>query len=361
MSRCRPLVLLTGLAAALLAAGACRESTGTNTAAAPPSPDTWAVVDGRQIAREDVEKAFRRQRDPSEELSEEEALAAKLDILDGLVVQDILLARASSLGVSVPDSELDAAYANARNNLSEDAYRKELGRRNLTSEDMREGLRREMLAQKVIEQELGPKLAVTDKEVTDFFTANRARFNVPEESYHLAQIVVTPVREPQVGNTTGNDATTPEAAAAKVKMLMERLKAGASFRDLAAAYSEDPETAARGGDLGYISVSQVKGLPPALRNAVIGKEPGSVNVVSAGGAHTLVLVVAHEPAGQRDLSTPGVKERITETLRGRREGLLRMAYVTTLRGEARVENLLAKRLLEGTPAAPGLLPAAPGR
>ena len=34
-------------------------------------------------------------------------------------------------------------------------------------------------------------------------------------------------------------------------MLMERLKAGASFRDLAAGYSEDPESAPRGGDLGW--------------------------------------------------------------------------------------------------------------
>jgi hypothetical protein len=95
---------------------------------------------------------------------------------------------------------------------------------------------------------------------------------------------------------------------------------------------------------------------------VIGKSPGSVNVVSSGGIHTLVLVVAHEPAGQRDLSTPGVKERITETLRGRKEQLFRTAYLTRVRGEAEVENYLAKRIVEGTAAAmPGLAPAAPGR
>ena len=62
---------------------------------------------------------------------------------------------------------------------------------------MREGLRRELLTQKVIEQEVGSKIAVTDQEVTDFFNANRAQFNVAEEAYHIAQIVVTPVRDPQ--------------------------------------------------------------------------------------------------------------------------------------------------------------------
>jgi hypothetical protein len=145
-------------------------------------------------------------------------------------------------------------------------------------------------------------------------------------------------------------------------MLMERLKAGDSFRDLAVAYSEDAESAPRGGDLGLVAVSNLKKAPPQLRDAVIGKTPGSVNVASAGGAYTLVLVVAHEQAGQRDLSTPGVRERITETLKSRREQLLRAAYLTAARSDATVVNYLARQLVQakGT-ATPSLLPAGPGR
>ena len=105
---------------------------------------------------------------------------------------------------------------------------------------MREGLRRELLTQKVIDREVGSKVSVTDQEIGDFYAANRPQFNVAEEAYRLAQIVVTPVRDAQLANRTGDDAATPEAAAAKVQMLMERLKAGASFGDLAVGYSEDP-------------------------------------------------------------------------------------------------------------------------
>ena len=36
----------------------------------------------------------------------------------------------------------------------------------------------------------------------------------------------------------------------------------------------------------------------------------------------MVLVVVREPAGQRDLSTPGIRDRITETLTGRKEQLV---------------------------------------
>jgi len=72
-----------------------------------------------------------------------------------------------------------------------------------------------------------------------------------------------------------------------------------------------------------------------------------------------VLVVAHELAGQRDLSTPGVRDRITEALRGRKEQLLRAAYLTNVRGEAQVVNLLAKRLVESQGKMPSLMPTAP--
>ena len=252
----------------------------------------------------------------------EDALTAKLSLLDELIIQDILLAKARALKIELPVSELETAYSEAKKNISDEAFQQELTRRKVTADDMREGLRRELLAQKVIEQEVGSKVAVTDQEVSDFFNANRAQFNVLEEGYHLAQIVVTPVRDPQLANRTGDDATSPQAAQAKVQMLMERLKAGASFGDLAVGYSEDPESAQRGGDLGLVPMSRLKQAPPPLRDAVLQSPAGTVKVVSMGGAHSLILVVSHEPAGQRDLAMPAVKERITTGLRGRKEQLL---------------------------------------
>ena len=328
--------------------------------AATVSADTWAVVNGQAITRDDVDKAYRRMQDGAQAQSEEETAAAKLSLLDDLITQEILLSKARTLKIDVAVTDLDTAYANAKKNITDEAFQQELTKRNLTPADMREGLRRGLLTEKLIEQEIKSKIAVTDQEVTDFFNTNRAQFNLAEESYHIAQIVVTPVRDAQTANRTGDDAATPQAAAAKVQMLMERLKAGASFRDLAAGYSEDPESAPRGGDLGLVPVSRLTGAPPQLRNAVIGKTAGSVNVASSGGAHTLVLVVAHEQAGQRDLSTPGVRERITETLKSRREQLLRAAYLAAARSDATVVNYFARRLVESKGTVPSLLPAAPG-
>ena len=230
----------TVLALAVTVAGCSKEAKAPATAGA----DTWATVDGRAITRDEVEKAFRRTQDGAATLSPEEAMTMKLSILNEMILQDILLAKARALKIEVPDSELDAAYADRKKNMTDAVYEEELKKRNLAGPDMRESLRRELITKKLLDQEVVNKVAVSDQEVNDFYNANRAQFTVPEESYRIAQIVITPDRAPQQVNRTGNDATTPQEAAFKVRMVMERLKAGAQFTDVAMDYSEDPENGA---------------------------------------------------------------------------------------------------------------------
>jgi peptidyl-prolyl cis-trans isomerase SurA len=357
----RMLKSITTLALGLAASGfvtSCRSTSATGPAAV--SADTWAVVNGKTISRQDVDKAFRRAQNPAQPISDEEALTAKLNVLDDLVTQQLLLGKAAQLKLDVAPAELDTAFNDTKKNIPDDAFQQELTRRGITAPELRDGLRSELLARKVITQEVGAKAAVSEQDINEFFNANRAQFNIPEEAYHIAQLVVTPVREPQQTNRRGDDATTPEAATAKVQGLLERLKAGASFAELAADYSEDPESSQRGGDLGFVPVSRLRQAPPALRDAVINKPAGSVSVVSLNGAHTIVLVVAHESAGQRDLSNPEVREQITQTLRTRKEQLLRAAYLASLRNDAQVTNYLASRLVASNGKLPNLPLAAPG-
>ena len=323
-------------------AAACGKDSATT---ASVSPDTWAVVDGRSIMREEVEKAFRSSQEESTTMSPEEAMTIKLSILNEMIVQNILLEKARAANIQVPDAELETAYNDRRKNMTEEQFQAELKKRNVTPADLRENLRRELLSKKLMDQEVTNKVTVSEQDITDFYNANKAQFTVPEEAYRIAQIVVTPQREPQQTNRTGNDATTPQEASFKVRMILERLKAGVEFAEVAADYSEDPETAARGGDLGLVPVSRLKQAPPELRNAVIGKKPGSANVVQANGAYTVVAVIAHEQAGERNLTTPGVKDAITSTLKQRKETLLRTAYLSAARGDADVVNHQARRIV----------------
>lgn len=354
----RSTALLGALALAGLAA-ACGSKSGAGAAAAP-SATAWAIVDGREISADDVEKAYRRMAQGQPPASDEEVLGAKLGVLNELIVQDILLAKAKALKVEVTDAEVDAAFNEGKKSIPDDAFQQELAKRNLTAADMRDGIRRELISQKLIEHEVTAKVTVTEQELKDFFEANRAQFNVPETSYHVAQIVVTPVRDQQLNNRTGDDAATPELAQQKAQMLMERLKQGAQFADLARDFSEDPQSAPRGGDLGLVPVSALNQAPPLLRDAVLKSTPGTVSAVTGGGAHSLVLVVSKEEAGQRDLSTPQVRDGINNTLKQRREQLLRAAFLSAVRNDATVVNVIAKRVLETPGKLPTLLPGAPG-
>ena len=318
------------------------------------------MVNGREIKQQDVEKAYQRSQQNAQAQSAEEAAVARLAVLDELITQDLLLARARDAKIELPDTELDAAYVEARKNIPDATFTEELAKRSLTVGDMREGLRRDLLIQKLFERDVTSKVSVSDQDVTSFFEANKAQFNRTEEAYRIAQIVITPVREARVANRTGNDATTPQEAAEKVRMIMDRLKGGAAFTELAADYSEDLQTAPRGGDLGFVPVSALNQVPPQLRDAVMKATPGTARLVSGNGAHTVVLVAGKDPAGQKDLSTPGVKDSITQALRDRREQVLRAAYLAALRNDAAVVNLAAKRLVDAQGKIPSLAPAAPG-
>ena len=326
-----------------------------------PAPDVWAVVDGREIRRQDVERAYRRVAPPTPAPSEEEALAAKLRILDELIDQDILLERARTLKVEVTDAELDKAFAERKSNLPDESFQKELEQRSLTPDDMKRDLRRELTVQKLLQQEVGSKIAVGEEAVRGFYEANRTQFNITETRHRIAQIVITPERDPRVRNGANDDAATPAEAKRKLQMLAERLENGGDFAALARDYSEDPQTAPQGGDLGFVPASALNQVAPALRQAVLKAKPGDVTTVSAGGGHVLVLVVSRDEPGQRDLGTPGVREAITDLLRERKEQLLGAAYLAAARNDVRVVNHLARRLVESpTGAAPGLAPSPPG-
>jgi peptidyl-prolyl cis-trans isomerase SurA len=63
--------------------------------------------------------------------------------------------------------------------------------------------------------------------------------------------------------------------------------------------------------------------------------------------------LAKEAPGQRELSDPSVQQSIRDTLRNRKEQLLRAAYMSSARDDARVINYLARQVVESA----GKLPA----
>jgi peptidyl-prolyl cis-trans isomerase SurA len=344
-----PFAALLFIFAAVFVANGCK-----NTAA--PSPDVWAVVNGKEIKRDEVEKYYRTRISPEgQEPSQEEALSLKLNVIDELINNEILLERAKKLNLEASDGEVEDKFTEFKSPYTEDEFQRQLKERGVTVEDLKNTVRRELSIQKLINREVVSKVAITDQDIADFYNANRPQFNVAEPQYRIAQIVVTPRKEPQIRNRKNDDASNEAEAQRKVKMLVDRLNSGADFSQLAMDYSEDMNSAATGGDLGYVPESALNQSDPALKKLVIGLKPGQVSppIVLKDSIRILKLVTREAP-GLRGLTDPQVQQSIRDTLRNRKEQLLRASYLAVARDDARVTNYLAQQVLESN----GKLPAA---
>src|SRR6266851_333162 len=320
------------------------------------APDVWAVVNGKEIKREEVDKYYRTRVNPEgQEPSQEESLSQKLNVLDELINNEILLEKAKKLNLEASDGEVEDKFTELKSPYTEDEFQRRLKDQAMTVEDLKLELRRQLSIQKLLNREVVAKITITDQDVSDFYNANKAQFNVAEPQYRIAQIVVTPRKEPQVRNRKNDDATNEAEAQRKVKMLMDRLNSGADFAQLAMDYSEDMNTTTTGGDLGYVPESALNQSDPALKKMVMGMKPGQVSpVLQVKDGYRILKLVTRESPGQRGISEPQVQQTIRDTLRNRKEQLLRAAYLAIARDEARVSNYLAEQVIE----AAGKLPEA---
>ena len=320
------------------------------------APDVWAVVNGKEIKREEVDKYYRTQVNPEgQEPALEESLSKKLNVLDELIYNEILLEKAKKLNLEASDGEVEDKFTEMKSPYTEDEFQRRLSDQAMTVEDLKFQLRRQLSIQKLLNREVVAKITITDQDVTDFYNANKAQFNVAEPQYHIAQIVVTPRKEQQIRNRKNDDATNEAEAQRKVKMLMDRLNSGADFAQLAMDYSEDLNTAGTGGDLGYVPESALNQSDPALKKTVVGMKPGQVSPpIQLKEGYRILKLITRESPGLRGISDPQVQQTIRDTLRNRKEQLLRLAYLAIARDGARVTNFLAEQVIE----AAGKLPDA---
>ena len=320
------------------------------------APDVWAVVNGKEIKREEIDKYYRTRVNPEgQEPSQEEALSLKLNVLDELINNEILLERAKKLNLEASDGEVEDKFTELKSPYTEDEFQRRLKEQGATVDDLKGDLRRQLSIQKLLNREVVAKISITDQDVSDFYNANRPQFNVAEPQYHIAQILVTPRKEQQIRNRKNDDATNEAEAQRKVKMLMDRLDSGADFAQLAMDYSEDMNTAGTGGDLGYVPESALNQSDPALKRIVLGMKPGQVSQpIQLKEGYRILKLITRESPGLRGISDPQVQQTIRDTLRNRKEQLLRSAYLAIARDEARVTNYLAQQVIE----AAGKLPDA---
>jgi peptidyl-prolyl cis-trans isomerase SurA len=323
------------------------------TACSSHGADVMARVNGHNILKADVEKYFQNQIASAEQQPVgEQADSLRLSILRELIDNEIIMRRAEKLGLLATDEEVDRKLNEVKSPFTQEQFDQRLKDKKITLDDFKRDIRRSLTVEKVINKEITSKVSVTDQDITNYYNAHKAEFNLVEAQYHLAQILVTGQPNPQIRNLKNDKAQNDAEAKKKVQMLSNRLDSGEDFASLAMNYSEDSETAGNGGDLGFTPESALKNTDPATRDLVMKLKVGqSSPVVTVTNPQTkqvfgyrFVKLLAKEPAGQRDLNDPRVQQAIREQLRDRREQLLKAAYYEVLRDEAKVENYYAQEI-----------------
>jgi len=314
--------------------------------------EVMATVDGRKIYREEVDKYYRTQTAGSaQQPAGEQSTSLRLSILRQMIDNEILMHRAEKLGLLATDDEVERRITELKAPYTNEEFDARLKEKQITLDDFKREIRRSLTVDKVLNKEITSKISISDQDISDYYKAHTAEFNFVEPQYHLARILVSPIPNPQAPN---NKAQNDTEARKKIQTILNRLDSGDDFATLAANFSEDTETAGNGGDLGFIPESSLKNTDPVTRDAVSKLEAGQHTPILPWEnpptkqliGYQIVKLVSKEPAGQRTLSDPRVKEAIRSQLRDRREQLLKAAYDEAMHDQAKVENFYAQKVLE---------------
>lgn len=331
-----------------LTAFACAAIILTAGCSKTPPANVAAVVNGFSITYADLDKNFQTQFSGAEQrANEDQTQFQKLELLRTMVDNRIMLQRAEKAGLLATDSDVETKLTELKAPYTQEQFQAQLNNRHMTMEDLKTQLRQDLSVQKLINKEITSRINISDKDVGDFYNANKPSFNLLEPQIHLAQILVTPAPGTEVRNLKNDKAQNEEQAKKKVEMLLARIRQGEDFTALAQNYSEDPASAQNGGDLGFISESNLEKAAPELRKLILSTPAGQVSqVVRSAEGYRILKVLAKEPAGQRELNDPRVQQTIRETLQNRRDQLLKSAYYEVARNEAKVVNYFALGVLD---------------
>jgi peptidyl-prolyl cis-trans isomerase SurA len=321
-----------------------------------PQQGVVATVNGHPIFQTDVDKAYTAQlasNPRQQQPSADQVDSLKLNILHTLIVETIVEQRAAKQNLTATDAEVDAKLAEMKAPYTEDQFQAKLKASDLSLDELRRDVRRNLTQDKLFNKEINSRITVTDADVTNYYNAHKSEFNLVEPAYHLAEIQVTGKSSAQPGNLQNNKASSDEDASKKIQAIKNRIDAGDDFGELAANFSERADTAPNGGDMGFVSESQLKS-DPTIYAAISKLKAGQTtdiipqldpNTHKPAGYYIFKLI-SRDIAGQRDLSDPRVQQSIRQQLHDSRSQLLKTAYFEMLTDQAKVQNFFAEHVFK---------------
>lgn len=318
-----------------------------------------ATVNGKAIKLEEVERVIKQQGQGQEsKLSQLELTATRLQILQGLIQDEVLFQKAEKEGTVPTDEEVTAEYNRTKqqSGLSAERFEEEMKKAGQTDASVRENLKKGIAVQRLIDKITGKIEPPKDSEVEAFFNSNPESFK-NKRGAQLAAIVIDPVDNGE-GDTTKNEVEAQQ----KAKDVGQRALQGADFASLARENSEDPNTRMSGGDWRYFTEDEMKQtFGTGFADFVMTKMQVGQVVPQAIPLQGKILILKLQSRLEKDedqtLESPKVRPQIIEYLMNQRKELLKQSYAAIAMNEAKIENYLAKKVVENPNELSGARPA----
>ncbi len=159
-------------------------------------------------------------------------------------------------------------------------------------------------------ESLVPQIKLEPAEIKQFFESRRSQYRT-EEARRASHILIS------VDGASGAEAQQKAQARAE-EIYKEAIEKPASFADLAKKYSQDPGSAANGGDLGFISLGSMKDVPE-FEAALFKLKEGEISqpVATKHGFHIVRLTALQPSQGK---SFEEVQGQIEGDLKRQRAG-----------------------------------------
>ncbi len=333
-------------------------SSAATTGAANVDPnDTAANVNGKPIKMEEVERGIKQQAQGQEsKLSPLELASARLQILDGLIQNEVLYQKAEKEGTVPKDDDITAEVNKQKtsSNLSAEKFDEQMKQAGMTDASYRETVKRVLAVKNLIEKITGKIEAPKDSEIDAFYNGNKSAF-VNKRGVKLAAIVIDPTNSGE-GDTT----TSEQEAVLKGNEIIKRIQQGQDFASIAREASED-QSKLQGGDLGTISEDELKQTFPPQVAATLMNEKFPIGNILPTPIQGKFFILKLQERSLKDenltLESPGVREKVIQQLIGARKQLLSQSYAAIAMNEAKVENFLAQKVVANPNELSGARPA----
>ena len=262
---------------------------------------------------------LQRQYERQPALYKQKVMDAQRDGIEQLVEQQLILHDFKSAGYAFPESIIEEYVKDRIREQFGDRLKmtQTLHAQGMTYESFRRQMRENLIVRALTEKNISSEILISPYKIEQFYAANREQFKM-EDQVKLRRI--------DINQTSGS---APGQAKKLADEILRKLEEGASFKEMAAIYSEGSQRADE-GDWGWQERSK---MAKELADVAFALKPGTRSgVIEAPNYCYIILVEETKPAHIKSLSE--VRDEIEKTLLTQERARLHKKYIDRLKGKS---------------------------